>query len=71
MTIAQAIKKAMKNFRKDIPKGSIRTIRLLSGSGTGESWSKLTIGIEYAINGDYTQSDKNPYCVTVCAPSNQ
>ena len=69
MTTAQAIRKAMTQFKKDLPDADIRTIKLLEGSGNGNEgvWENLTIGIEYAVNGDYTRSDKFPYQVTVFA----
>lgn len=69
MTTAQGIRKAMTQLKKDLPDADIRTIKLLEGSGNGNegAWENLTIGIEYAVNGDYTRSDKFPYQVTVFA----
>lgn len=64
MTGTQAINKAMAVFNKE-GKGDIRTVALMEGSGCGNKWSQITIHIGYAINGDYTESDKNPFEVNV------
>lgn len=64
MTIRKAISKAMTVFNKEC-KGEIRTIALQEGSGNGDKWSQLLIRIGYAVNGDYTESDKRPFEVNV------
>lgn len=64
MTGTQAIKKALDVFNK-AKKGDIRTVALLEGSGCGDMWQALRIQIGYAINGDYTESDKHPFIVSV------
>ncbi len=64
MTGSQAIRKAMTVFDKE-GKGDIRTVTLMEGRGCGDQWSQLTIHIGYAINGDYTESDKRPFMVDV------
>lgn len=60
MTGAQAINKAMAVFNK-AKIGDIRTVMLMEGTGSGDKWKQVTIRIEYAINGDYTESDRNPF----------
>ena len=60
MRISTAINKAMAVFNKE-GKGEIRTVALQEGSGSGNKWSQLRIRVEYAINGDYTESDKRPF----------
>lgn len=69
MTSAKAISKAMALFKK-AKVGDIRTISLMEGSGNGDKWVQLTIHIEYAVNGDYTESDKNPFKVNVVEKMN-
>lgn len=64
MTISTAINKAMAVFNKE-GKGEIRTVALQEGSGSGNKWSQLRIRVEYAINDDYTESDKRPFEVNV------
>lgn len=64
MTVAKAIAKAMALFDKD-KRGDIRTVSLQEGSGSGKNWTRLLMRIEYAIDGDYTESDKTPYYVSV------
>lgn len=67
MKISKAINAAMKEFDKANKEGDreIRTIALQEGWGHEDSYRSLTIKIEYAINGDYTESDKKPFIVTV------
>lgn len=67
MKISRAINAAMKEFDKANKKGDreIRTIALQEGWGHEDSYRDLTIKIEYAINGDYAESDSNPFIVTV------
>lgn len=66
MTTAQAINKAMQVFNKDKKvKGNIRTVALWEGTGSGDRWQDLRIHIGYAVDGDYTESDANPYVVSV------
>ena len=67
MRISKAINAAMKEFDKANKKGDreIRTIALQEGWGHEDSYRDLTIKIEYAINGDYAESDSNPFIVTV------
>ena len=64
MTTAKAINNAMALFEKE-GRGDIRTVNLMEGSGANGKWTQLTIQIGYAIDGDYTESDKNPYMVNV------
>ena len=64
MTISTEINKAMAIFNKE-GKGEIRTVDLQEGSGNGDNWSQLLIRIGYAIDGDYTESDKRPFEVNV------
>lgn len=65
MTTAQAINAAMKVFNKENKTGDIRTVALQEGSGANGRWEHLRIRIGYAIDGDYTESDKNPFEVNV------
>ena len=64
MTGIKAIKEAMKVFKK-AHVGDIRTISLMEGSGSGDKWSSVTIQIGYAVNGDYSESDRAPFVVKV------
>lgn len=64
MTTKKAITKAMAVFEKK-GSGDIRKVSLMEGSGTNGKWSQLTIQIEYAVNGDYTESDNHPFMVNV------
>jgi hypothetical protein len=65
MTIAKAISKAMAVFDKAKPEGSIRVAELWECSGSGKKVSDADIHISYAINGDYSESDSNPFVVRV------
>lgn len=69
MTGMKAIGKAMTFFKKEC-KGDIRTVSLMEGSGSGDKWSQVVIRIEYAVNGDYTESDTVPFEVNVVEQSN-
>lgn len=69
MTGTQAIRKAMAVFNK-AKVGDIRTVSLLEGCGSGDKWVQLTIRIGYAIDGDYTESDKNPFEVSIVEKMN-
>ena len=64
MTIAQAMTKAMKVFEKE-GRGEIRAVKLLECYGRGNNLASARVQIEYAINGDYTESDNAPYIVNV------
>lgn len=64
-TTAQGIRAAITAFRKNVPHGDIRTILLMEGSGSEGKWSRLAIRIEYAVNGDYTESDKAPVQIDI------
>ena len=64
MKASQAINKAMAVFNK-AKKGDLRTVELWEGSGTGDNWTYLRIHIGYAVDGDYTESDANPFVVSV------
>ncbi len=64
MTTAKAITKAMAVFEKK-GSGDIRKVSLMEGSGANGKWSQLIIQIEYAVNGDYTESDNHPFMVNV------
>ena len=64
MKTSQAITKAMDVFNKE-GKGDIRTVAIMEGSGNNGKWTQLTIQIGYAIDGDYAESDKNPFEVNV------
>ena len=64
MTIAQAMTKAMKVFEKE-GRGGIRAVKLLECYGRGKDLASARIQIEYAIDGDYTESDSAPYIVNV------
>lgn len=55
--------KVMQAFKK--AKGDIRTIALQEASGKPNAWTNVTIHIGYAVNGDYTESDNNPFLVNV------
>jgi len=61
---SQAITAALKLFEK-ANVGDVRVVKLMEGSGSGDDWEDLKIEIEYAIDGDYTESDKNPFTVEV------
>lgn len=65
MTTAQAINTAMKVFNKENKTVDIRTVALQEGSGANGRWNHLRIRIGYAIEGDYTESDKSPFEVNV------
>lgn len=65
MTIAKAISKAMAVFDKAKPEGSIRVAELWECSGRGKTVTDADIRIGYAIDGDYSESDKNPFVVRV------
>lgn len=69
MTGVKAISKAMAVFKK-AKLGDIRTIDLMDGSGNGDNWKQINIRIGYSVNGDYTESDKNPFEVTVTEREN-
>ena len=64
MKASQAINKAMAVFNK-AKQGDLRTVELWEGYGTGEHWTDLRIHIGYAVDGDYTESDANPFVVSV------
>ena len=64
MTIEQAMTKAMKVFEKE-GRGEIRAVKLLECYGRGKNLASASIQIEYAINGDYAESDNVPYIVNV------
>lgn len=70
MTTAQAINKAIQVFNK-AKKGGVRTVALMEGTGPirddkgRETWKQIVIRIGYAIDGDYTESDANPFEVNV------
>ena len=70
MTTAQAINKAIQVFNK-ASKGGVRTVALMEGTGPirddkgRETWKQIVIRIGYAIDGDYTESDANPFEVNV------
>lgn len=70
MTTAQAINKAIQVFNK-AKKGGVRTVALMEGTGPirddkgGETWKQIVIRIGYAIDGDYSESDANPFEVNV------
>lgn len=64
MTGTKAISKAMAVFKKE-GKGDIRTVALMEGSGSGDEWTQVIVHIGYAVNGDYTESDKTPFEVNV------
>lgn len=64
MKASQAINKAMEVFNK-AKKGDLRTVELWEGTGSGDRWQSLRIHIGYAINGEYTESDANPFVVSV------
>ena len=40
------INEAVRQFNK-LKIGYLRTVRLLEGSGSGENWTELSVGIEY------------------------
>ena len=65
MTTARAINEAMKIFQKEHKTGDIRKVVLLEGSGDNRKWKDLLIGIEYAIDGDYAESDAHPFEVKI------
>lgn len=64
ITTNKAIDKAMALFNC-AGLGDIRTIELYEGSGSGSKWTSLDIRIGYAKNGDYAESDKNPFIAHV------
>lgn len=64
MTIAKAMTKAMAVFEKE-GRGEIRAVKLLECYGRGNNIASASIQIEYAIDGDYTESDNAPYIVNV------
>ena len=50
--------------------GDIRTVELMEGSGSGDKWVQVAVRIGYSVNGDYTESDKNPFEVNVVEKMN-
>lgn len=67
MTIQQAMTKAMKFFDRKRPDASIRRVSLSEGTGNWRT-DRLTyalIHIEYAVNEDYSESDKYPCYIRV------
>lgn len=64
ITIGKAISKAIALFNC-AGLGDIRTIELYEGSGSGNKWTSLLIHIGYAKDGDYTESDKNPFLASI------
>lgn len=64
MKISQAIMKAMKVFEKE-QHGEIRNVLLQEGYGRDNIYSNILLRIEYAVDGDYSESDKTPYLVRV------
>lgn len=65
MTIAKAISKAMAVFDKAKPEGSIRVVELWECSGRGKTVIDADIHIGYAVHGDYSESERNPFVVRV------
>lgn len=64
ISTAKAIDKAMVLFNC-AGLGNIRTIELLEGSGAGDKWTSIDIHIGYSRNGDYTESDANPFIARI------
>lgn len=64
MTIAKAMAKAMAVFEKE-KRGEIRAVTLQESYGRANNLASASIRIEYAIDGDYTESDNAPYIVNV------
>lgn len=66
MTLGQAMKKAIDYFEKKAKKrgAEIRNVYAQEAS-IGASGVSAIFKIEYAINGDYSESDKHPYIVRV------
>ncbi len=60
ITTSKAIDKAMALFNC-AGLGDIRTVELYEGSGSGSKWTSLDIHIGYAKDGDYSESDANPF----------
>lgn len=68
MTISKAINEAMKEFNRTTgkeKKAEIRNICLQEGTGHGNEWTEIVIKIEYAIEGDYKESDEHPFYAVV------
>lgn len=68
MTISKAITTATREFERTTgkeKKAEIRNVYLQEGSGQENEYSQIVIKIEYAIDGDYRESDKNPFYVKV------
>lgn len=66
MTTEFAIRHAVRAFRKAIEdKGDIRSIDFLEGIGQSNDWQSVTFRIKYVVDGDSTESDKNPFCIRV------
>lgn len=72
MTITKAITKAIKVFEskqraKDLSKeASIRSIELFDWVGNRKGqYEAITFRVEYAIRGDYTESDTKPLYIRV------
>lgn len=74
MTLGQAMQKAIRLFEhnaKKIPGAEIRGVFACEMSGHGNTVESATLRIHYAINGDYTQSDKHPYLIHVYLRDNK
>ena len=64
MTLTMAINQAMKEFNK-AKIGDLAKISVLEGGLIGKRLKQVLIGIEYSINGDYTESNNNPFEIKV------
>ncbi len=64
MTFRKAIDKALAAFEKT-GKGEIRGASLYEMSGKGKNVDYARIRVEYAVDGDYSESDKTPFMVVV------
>ncbi len=64
MTFRKAIDKALAAFEKT-GKGEIRGASLWEMSGKGKNVDYALVRVEYAVDGDYSESDKTPFTVAV------
>lgn len=64
MTTRKAIEKAMSVFAK-ANIGDLRTIELWEMDGSDNKCDYVLVRVGYSVDGDYTESEKTPFLVSV------
>lgn len=64
MKASQAVSAAVRAFER-AKVGDFRTCEFWEMSGSGNNFDYAYIHIGYAVNGEYTQSEKTPFLVKV------